>query len=108
MAIIVFKKGLKYYHNNEYRRHRIDGPAVICPDGTKFWYQNDVYHREDGPAIELSNGDKYWYYLGTHHRADGPATEMANGKCSFWYMGNFIDVNSTQEYIKYIKLHPFW
>jgi hypothetical protein len=50
--------------NGDY--HREDGPAVIYPDGTKYWYFNDKYHRLDGPAIELPDGEKRWFIHGIH------------------------------------------
>ena len=57
----------KYGHNRWYlngERHRTDGPAILCKDGTKHWYINGKRHRTDGPAIEHSNGDKFWYING--------------------------------------------
>ena len=42
-------------------RHREDGPAVITPDGDKYWYKNGQYHRVDGPAIERVSGYRAWY-----------------------------------------------
>jgi len=32
----------------------------IDTNGNRFWY-NDKRHRIDGPAIECSNGVKWWY-----------------------------------------------
>jgi len=43
------------------KRHRIDGPAIECPNGSKKWYLNGKLHRIDGPAIEYSNGYKEWW-----------------------------------------------
>ena len=44
--------------------HRVDGPAVIWPNGTKSWYINGKRHRTDGPASVCPNGDQYWYHHG--------------------------------------------
>ena len=41
--------------------HRENGPAVVCPDGTKYWLLHDKYHREDGPAMEHEDGSKEWF-----------------------------------------------
>jgi len=49
-------------------RHREDGPAVECKDGSKYWYRNDLRHREDGPAIEFSSGTKAWYLDGVEYK----------------------------------------
>ncbi len=38
---------------------RIEGPAVVWNDGSKYWCQNGEYHREDGPAVEYADG-QYW------------------------------------------------
>lgn len=40
--------------------HRIDGPAIECPDGYKFWCKDGEYHRLDGPAIEYPEETKGW------------------------------------------------
>jgi len=54
----------KIWRNSQGQFHRDDGPAMIYPSGSKFWYKNGQWHREDGPAIELANGDKEWYIEG--------------------------------------------
>ena len=46
------------------KRHREDGPALVCVNGFKGWYQNGRYHREDGPAVEHVDRTKEWYYKG--------------------------------------------
>jgi len=32
--------------------------------GAKRWYQNGLKHREDGPSVIYPNGTKYWYEKG--------------------------------------------
>ena len=34
---IVTPRGKIYYYENN-KLHRLDGPAVICPDGYWYWY----------------------------------------------------------------------
>jgi len=41
--------------------HREDGPAIICTNGTKYWFINGLKHREDGPAVVRVNGSKEWW-----------------------------------------------
>lgn len=53
--------------------HRLDGPAVIYPDGGEGWYRNGYIHRENGPAYTCTSGEKRWYRWGELHRLDGPA-----------------------------------
>ena len=45
------------------RMHRLDGPAVILPDGSEAWMQHGKYHRKDGPAIISCSGREIWYYI---------------------------------------------
>lgn len=35
------KNGIKYWYQNR-KLHRIDGPAIEYPDGTKEWYINGI------------------------------------------------------------------
>lgn len=75
--------------------HRIDGPAVIWPDGeTEYWVMGQL-SRLDGPAIEYVNGSKEWRVEGCLHREDGPAIERANGSKEFYLDG---EVLSEQAY----------
>ena len=59
--IIVLPNGIKIWSNEEGQLHRDDGPAMIWPDGTKLWYQNDKRHRTDDPAVILSDGSEEWF-----------------------------------------------
>jgi len=74
-----------YLHDKLHKLHRIDGPAVVYPDGEKRWYQNGKLHRIDGPAIEYSDGTKHWYQNDKRHRIDGPAVVYPNGE-KRWYL----------------------
>ena len=53
---------IRYFKDG--KRHCEDGPAVITPDGDKYWYKNGQYHRVDGPAIERVSGYRAWYIEG--------------------------------------------
>ena len=54
--------------NGEY--HRLDGPALIHPNGAQYWYKNGKRHREDGPAeilpYESALYHKYKWWLNGH------------------------------------------
>lgn len=82
---------IRYYHPNSMSLHRIDGPAVIWPDGYKAWYVNGRLHRIDGPAREQCvNGhdfNEYWF----------------DGKCIGTVAGGFTD----KQFRKYMKLLAF-
>ena len=45
----VFKNGAEYWLKDEYA-HRDDGPSAICPDGSRFWYNNGRRYKSEGPA----------------------------------------------------------
>lgn len=76
--------GTKQWFLNYNELHRLDGPAVIMPDGTTKWFRNGKCHREDGPAIESPDGYYAWYYNNLLHREDGPAIEYNDGT-KFWH-----------------------
>lgn len=44
--------------------HRENGPAVIKPDGSFYYYNHGKLHREDGPAIVRADGSEEWYING--------------------------------------------
>ena len=67
-GIIGYANGTKEWYVN-WKRHRLDGPAIEWADGTKEWWLEDKWHRLDGPAIEHSNGSKEWWI------DDKPVTE---------------------------------
>ncbi len=60
----ITNDGRKVWRNENGDRHRVDGPAIIYPDGTQFWYINGKLHREDGPAVIYPNGIQHWYING--------------------------------------------
>ena len=53
--------GFKVWYNAKGKLHRLDGPAIEQPNGTKAWYVNGERHRLDGPAIEHAGGHKEWF-----------------------------------------------
>ncbi len=88
------------YKNKEKFFHRLNGPAIIYSDGTKYWMKHGECHREDGPAIECANGNKFWYQNGKRHRTDGPAVEYADGHKEYWIEGKeFCEI----EYNSFVK-----
>jgi hypothetical protein len=68
--------------------HRVDGPAVERPDGSRIWYRNGELHRIGGPSIEKSDGTRVWYLDGQRHRTDGPAVKRLDGTRQ-WYLVGF-------------------
>ena len=83
----ILKDGTKVWRNENGQFHREDGPAVIYPNGDKFWCINDQYHREDGPAIIYENGTQIWWINGKLNREDGPAIIYFDGPKEWWVNG---------------------
>ena len=72
--------------------HRIDGPAVIHPNGYQEWWYFGRKHHDKGPAVIYPSGRQEWWCLGKLDRKDGPAITYSNysnnGKkidCYDWY-----------------------
>ena len=88
--------GTVVYRNAVGQTHRIDGPAVVYPDGSLMWYRNNRLHREDGAAIIHPDGEQHWYQSGKRHRTDGPAIVHANGAQEWWINGT--EYNSAEDF----------
>jgi len=64
-----------------------DEPAIICNDGTKFWFKNGKKHRDNNlPAVIRYNGDVEFY---------------KNGK-QYWFINNkeYYYMNTIKEKFK--------
>ncbi len=101
------------HKDNDGYLHRDDGPAVIKPDGTQYWYQHGKLHRDGGPAEIWHSGVQKWWQHGEQHRDDGPAVVFPNGT-RFWYQHDQlhrddgpaeIHADGTQEWYWRDKLH---
>jgi hypothetical protein len=44
--------------------HRINGPAILYPNGDALWYRNGYRHRLDGPAVMYEIGHNEWWFDG--------------------------------------------
>lgn len=63
------------------------GKCKIKEDGTVRYYLKGSLHRLDGPALEYPDGSKFWCKQGAEHRLDGPAVEYADGTIEWWVKG---------------------
>jgi hypothetical protein len=90
---IIDKYRVKRWYNESGEKHREDGPALECANGTKEWYQNGELHRVNGPAVERANGDKEWWLNNQLHCGNGPAIEWVNGAKEWWVNGELHRVN---------------
>lgn len=71
--VCMRKDRIMWLRNN--LRHRKDGPAVICTDGSMEWYRSGKHHRDNGPAIQRDSFIA-WMQNGIVHREDGPACNV--------------------------------
>lgn len=84
--------GAIIWSDSKGHNHRLDGPAIIRPDGAKFWYKNGKRHRIGGPACYGYDGEgERWYRNGHLHRTDGPAINFNDGKTSWYIAGRHIE-----------------
>jgi hypothetical protein len=102
------------------------GPAIVYPNGEKYWYLNGNLHREEGPCTECkdchsgnfelcskpgpaavwANGRKEWYLNGEFHKEDGPAIVCPDGR-KYWFLnGKEADKKTVELYymLKHKKL----
>lgn len=83
-------------HNGEYytlraKYHRLNGPAIIYPDG-EGWYCKGALHRLDGPAVIGATGYRAWYEHFKRHRLDGPAMIASDGEMRLWVNDQEYDI----------------
>lgn len=55
-----------FYLNDKGELHRLDGPAVVGPNGDIEWYVDGKLHRLDGPAEQYIDGHKGYFVNGTN------------------------------------------
>ena len=100
--------GNQLWFNEKRQLHRLNGPAAEYANGDKIWYQHGKCHRLDGPAFELACGYKSWILYDKKHREDGPAIEFPDGNRQWWIDDKQINVNSQEEFERYMRLKAFW
>lgn len=87
------------YYNNDEKKHRKYGPAVISPIyDFEAWYFDGVLHRIGGPA-RRHRDSRWWFVEGKLHRLDGPAVDMKGHPKEYWINGQQL---SPKEYKKEI------
>ena len=99
----IDENGIKRWRNDEGELHRLDGPAIVYADGSKFWYVNGKLHRSDGPAFEGADGHKEWYVNNKRHRLDGPAVEWVHGYKEWWVDGEEYPEEQWKQKVKELK-----
>ena len=101
------------YTNDDGKKHRTDGPAVIFDGEFEKWYKNGRLHRIDGPAVIFYGGFTAWYKNGKRHRIGGPAiigndfeAWLINGKRHRIDGPSFISENETIWFYNDCYVHP--
>ena len=60
--------GTVKFYNTLHHLHRLDGPAVLQPNGTVQWRQFGHLHRLDGPAyVNTVTGNQHWFLQGVEY-----------------------------------------
>ena len=65
--VVVDRYGTRRYYNSANQLHCEDGPAIVCTNGYREWWQNGLRHREDGPAVINPDGRKVWWIDGVEY-----------------------------------------
>ena len=100
------ESGNTFYWLND-QLHRTDGPAIEYFSGSKSYYINNQLHREDGPAYTSRTLQMYCRY-DKCHRLDGPAIYYhESDREEFWIDGKIIQAETTEEFLRYVKLRVF-
>ena len=87
---------LRSYNKNRKYHSFNDKPAIIYPNGSKYWYKNGNLHRgDDQPAIIYPDGTKHWCINGKHHRNNDKPAIIGSSGTKRWY------VNGIQQPDKY-------
>lgn len=83
-----FAPGTREWKSNSIL-HRIDGPAVVQPDGKELWFFHGKLHRDNGPAVVQPDGLQEWWYRGVLHRTEEgkPARILPDGSAEYWENG---------------------
>jgi hypothetical protein len=62
--------------------------GYVLPDGTRIWLiDTRLYHRVDGPAVVHPDGSQEWWHLGWLHRDHGPAIIGPEARLEWWHHG---------------------
>ena len=57
--------------------------CIICEDGAKRWFLDGLLHRLNGPAIIHPDGEQWFYIDGKYIEASG--TPLSVGQAVPWY-----------------------
>lgn len=60
LECVAFNDGWIMWYDKDFNLHNDNGPAVIKPDGTKYWYRNGKLHNDNGPAVIRTTENEYW------------------------------------------------
>jgi hypothetical protein len=65
ISMLEDTNGYKVWHrNSDGKRHNIEGPAVMCPDGSyEYWIEGKL-HNLNGPAVVRADGSMEYFVGG--------------------------------------------
>lgn len=82
----VKRSGMVMWSDELGRPHRINGPAIVFPNGSEQWYRHGELHREGGPAMIWVGDSEAWFQNGVRHREDGPAYTILKTDIKMWWI----------------------
>lgn len=77
--------------------------SSIFRDNSYIEDEYPIYHRLNNPAVIFKNGSKYYYHRGLLHREDGPA--IISHKKEWFLDGRNLKISSDEEFEMY-KRNP--
>lgn len=75
---------------------------LIEKDQTIKYYVDGKLHRLDGPAVIRPNGNNSWWHEGKLHRLDGPALDWGRDGIGFFIHGRKVTETAMIDYAKRI------
>ena len=82
----VFMKKVKNIYIEIDKNLKLTG--IFQDDNNAIHYiRNGKFHREDGPASEFPNGTKWWFWNNLRHNSTGPAIVWYDGSTALFYYG---------------------
>jgi hypothetical protein len=104
---IIHPEAIMEYFVDGVRHRSEERPAIININGSRAYFENGQPHRLNGPAIICSNGQKEWWQYGVLHRPidEGPAIIYSSGNAEWWLQGTLIAIYQKKKLYKRKEKH---
>lgn len=93
IELIIDRDGYKEFRlKSNHNLHNTNGPAIVYPDGSNWFYRDGKLHNLKGPAANWSNGSKEYWVNGRLHRRNEPAVNWPSGTEWIYQYGRLVDL----------------